>query len=139
MRDLTLKNFLFLLIFLCDPNISLPSNRFDFIVCRATFKSFDEPIAALDEMHRLLRPGGATLIMDLRREAARTAIGEFVDNSGRSWWDAWMTKILFRHTLVPASYSTTRIRSIAARSRFGTCTLKPLPMTYEALFRKEVD
>src|SRR6516162_11029205 len=31
---------------------------FDFIVCRAAFKNFSNPVAALGEMHRVLRPGG---------------------------------------------------------------------------------
>jgi ubiquinone/menaquinone biosynthesis C-methylase UbiE len=37
---------------------------FDFIVCRAAFKNFTDPVGALDEMFRVLAPGGSRL--DLR-------------------------------------------------------------------------
>jgi len=30
----------------------------DFVYCSAAFKNFSEPVKALDEMHRVLRPGG---------------------------------------------------------------------------------
>ena len=33
----------------------------DFVVCRAAFKNFSEPIKALSEMRRVLRPGGRAL------------------------------------------------------------------------------
>jgi ubiquinone/menaquinone biosynthesis C-methylase UbiE len=32
-------------------------DTFDFVVCVAAFKNFPDPLAALDEMHRVLRPG----------------------------------------------------------------------------------
>ena len=38
----------------------LPFGRasFDFIVCRAAFKNFTDPVGALGEMRRVLKPGG---------------------------------------------------------------------------------
>jgi ubiquinone/menaquinone biosynthesis C-methylase UbiE len=35
-----------------------PDESFDFVVCRAAFKNFSDPVGALDEIHRVLRPGG---------------------------------------------------------------------------------
>src|SRR5215472_855615 len=34
------------------------ANWFDFIVCRAAFKNFGNPVGAMREMHRVLIPGG---------------------------------------------------------------------------------
>lgn len=33
-------------------------DSFDFVVCRAAFKNFSDPVGALDEIHRVLKPGG---------------------------------------------------------------------------------
>src|SRR5262249_40845212 len=36
--------------------LPFPSETFDFVVCRAAFKNFSDPVGALTEMHRVLRP-----------------------------------------------------------------------------------
>jgi ubiquinone/menaquinone biosynthesis C-methylase UbiE len=43
---------------------------FDFVVCQAAFKNFTNPVGALDEVHRVLAPGGRASIYDLRKEAS---------------------------------------------------------------------
>jgi ubiquinone/menaquinone biosynthesis C-methylase UbiE len=43
-------------------------DAFDFIVCRAAFKNFGDPVGALCEMHRVLRPGGRLMIIDGDRD-----------------------------------------------------------------------
>ena len=43
---------------------------FDFVVCRAAFKNFADPVGALNEIHRVLRPGGKGSVHDLRAESS---------------------------------------------------------------------
>ena len=50
------------------------SESFDFVVCVAVFKNFPDPVAALDEIHRVLRPGARASIFDLRKDARCDAI-----------------------------------------------------------------
>ena len=57
-------------------------DSFDFLVCRAAFKNFSEPVKALDEMHRVLRPGGEALIIDLRSDVRRDEIDAHVERDG---------------------------------------------------------
>src|SRR5262249_58081895 len=47
----------------------LASDSFDLVYCRAAFKNFSEPVAALAEMQRVLRPGGTAVINALRGDA----------------------------------------------------------------------
>ncbi len=49
-------------------NIPLPAGSFDFLLCRAAFKNFAKPVEALQEMQRVLRPGGRAVVIDLKRE-----------------------------------------------------------------------
>jgi len=39
---------------------------FDFVLCRAAFKNFSRPVRGLEEMYRVLRPGGRALIDRMR-------------------------------------------------------------------------
>lgn len=50
--------------------IPFPDASLDLIVSTLSLHHWSEPIAVLDELARVLRPGGAFLIMDLRRDLA---------------------------------------------------------------------
>jgi ubiquinone/menaquinone biosynthesis C-methylase UbiE len=50
------------------------NDTFDFVICRAAFKNFAQPVRALDEMHRVLRPTGRALIVDLSKDASQFEI-----------------------------------------------------------------
>ena len=43
-------------------NIPINNNEFDFIICVAAFKNFKKPLAALEEMFRVLKPEGTALL-----------------------------------------------------------------------------
>src|SRR5262249_7469313 len=75
-------------------------NSFAFIVCRAAFKTFAEPVQALNEMYRVLKPGGTALIIDLRRDASPADLSAYVKTMGLGWFNALLTKWIFKHSLV---------------------------------------
>lgn len=58
---------------------------FDFIVCCAAFKNFTEPVAAIEEMARVLKPGGQALINDLRKDASLAEIDAHIASMGMHW------------------------------------------------------
>jgi len=60
-------------------------DEFDFVVCRAAFKNFSDPVGALEEIHRVLKPGGKAAIYDLRRNASREAVDAEVSRMNLSW------------------------------------------------------
>ena len=55
-----------------------PENTFDFILCRAAFKNFSQPVTAMNELHRVLKPGGQALIVDLRKDASMDDINAYI-------------------------------------------------------------
>src|SRR5262245_43673930 len=73
---------------------------FDFVVCMAAFKNFTDPAGALDEIHRVLKPGGQASILDLRKEATLDDIATEVRDMRLSPLNAMLTRFIFRHTLL---------------------------------------
>jgi ubiquinone/menaquinone biosynthesis C-methylase UbiE len=96
---------------------------FDFVYCSAAFKNFSQPVEALNEMHRVLRPGGEAIIDDLRKDVSRDTVDAYVKQSGRRALDAWLTTWTFRHMLIERAYTTDDFRAMAAKSRFGSCDI----------------
>jgi ubiquinone/menaquinone biosynthesis C-methylase UbiE len=95
-------------------------NEFDFVVCRAAFKNFADPVGALDEIHRVLRPGGKASIFDLRKDATHEAIDREVAEMKLSPLNRWLTRWTFRHMLIPRAYGDAALREMTARTRFGS-------------------
>ncbi|MEV6440558.1 class I SAM-dependent methyltransferase [Amycolatopsis sp. NPDC051716] len=97
---------------------------FDFVVCQAAFKNFRKPVTALNEMHRVLRPGGFAVIHDLNHEATAAdidrevagmdvgVVGGFTVRQTLGW--------LRRRAFTAAQFET-----LAAESAFGGCSVTP--------------
>ena len=94
-------------------------NSFDLIVCRAAFKNFFEPVKAINEMYRVLRPGGRALIIDLRRDVSPRAINAHVDQMGVGFINAVMMKLTFRFMLIKRAYTKQQFTQFIALSSFG--------------------
>jgi ubiquinone/menaquinone biosynthesis C-methylase UbiE len=109
---------------------------FDFIYCSAAFKNFTQPVKALDEMQRVLRPGGEAVIADLRKDASTDEINTYVSQSGRSGFDAWLTKMIFRFMLVKRAYTKEDFIRMAQESHFGSCRIEIGPIGFEVRFTK---
>lgn len=80
-------------------------NSFDLLFCRAAFKNFSEPQRAVKEMHRVLRPGGVGVIIDLRRDASMAEIRKYVDGLGVGFWNRWFMLLTFRFMLLRRAYT----------------------------------
>ena len=109
---------------------------FDMTYCAAAFKNFSEPVRALDEMYRVLRPEGEAVVVDLCKDASLDEIDTYVKQSKRRWIDAWMTKWTFRHVLLKRAYTGEEFIRIAEKSRFGTCQMNAGPLGFEVRLTK---
>ena len=98
-------------------------NSFDFVYCSAAFKNFTEPVKALDEIYRVLVPGGTAVIGDLRKDATLEDIDNYVKQSQRNWIDAWLTRWTFRRILLKRAYTEDMFVEMAKQSRFGKCRI----------------
>ena len=100
-------------------NMPFPRESFDFLLCRAAFKNFAKPIAALQEMCRVLKPGGRGLIIDLRRNADPGEINQHVDAMGLSTVNRVLTKLAFRTVLLKSAYSSEQFKGMLAQTQFS--------------------
>jgi len=105
-----------------------PPNSFDFIVCQAAFKNFSEPVQALREMHRVLKPGGKALILDLRPDASPKAINAEVKKMRLGWFNSLVTKLAFRYCLLKRAYSREQFGRMASQTPFKTCEIQEEPL-----------
>ncbi len=112
------------------------ADSFDFIICKAAFKNFAEPMEALNEMHRVLKPAGHALIVDLRPDASPEAIHAEVMKMGLRWFNALVTRLIFKHSLVKRAYSQEQFRQMASESAFRTCAIKEGSIGLEVTFSK---
>jgi ubiquinone/menaquinone biosynthesis C-methylase UbiE len=110
-------------------------DSFDFIVCRAAFKNFAEPVAALHEMHRVLRPGGQALLIDLRSDASAEAIDAHVKGMGLGRINSFLTKWILKR-LRKRAYSQEQFRQMASRTPFKACAIRGEPIGLEVSLTK---
>jgi ubiquinone/menaquinone biosynthesis C-methylase UbiE len=102
----------------------LDDDAFDFIVCRAAFKNFSRPVQALDEMARVLKPGGRAMIIDLSKDASLADINDHVHSMQLGLVNAAITKLTFKHMLLKRAYSREDFNRMAHESRFGSCEIR---------------
>jgi ubiquinone/menaquinone biosynthesis C-methylase UbiE len=93
------------------------ADSFDLIVCQAAFKNFRRPVAALDEMHRVLRDGGTAVIQDMSRDATAADIAGEVRGMRLGGLNAFMTRRSLA-MLRRRAYSPLRFERLAADSAF---------------------
>lgn len=110
---------------------------FDLIYCSAAFKNFSDPVGAINEMHRVLRPGGRAVIQDLRKDVSMAEIAEYVNASGRGAFDAWLTRRSFP-MLINRAYTKADLAAMAEQSRFGGCAIDTNGIGLEVRLTKSV-
>lgn len=115
-------------------DLPFPAEQFDFIVCRAAFKNFARPLAALDEMYRVLNAGGIALIIDLRKDFSPEAVNDYVQDKGMI--SGAFIKLTFNTMLKKRAYTKESMADLVARSRFKQGDIRLDPMGFEVWLKK---
>jgi ubiquinone/menaquinone biosynthesis C-methylase UbiE len=111
-------------------------DTFDLILCRAAFKNFSEPLEAMNEMHRVLKPQGRAVIIDLRKDASMDDISAYIKDANVGWANSLIYKMTFRYLLIPRAYSKQQFIEMAASSRFGGAEIGESGIGFEITLRK---
>ncbi len=112
---------------------SLPfeGKSFDFLLCRAAFKNFTQPVRALQEMYRVLKPGGRALIIDLRGDASPKSISEEVEKMRLGPINRVLTKLTFRFMLLKRAYTRKDFEQFLSQTKFTNVDIKEGPIGFE--------
>jgi ubiquinone/menaquinone biosynthesis C-methylase UbiE len=108
----------------------------DFVVCRSAFKNFTEPVKALKEMRRVLRPGGTALLIDMRRDVPVAELKRYVDGLGVNRLNRWFMMFVFRSMLIKRAYPLEEIRRMAAEADWLQPRIEISPLGFEAWMTK---
>lgn len=108
----------------------------DFVVCRAAFKNFSQPVKVLAEMRRALRPGGAALLIDMRRDVSMAALEHYVDGLGVGWPNRRFMMLVFRHVLIKRAYPLEEIGRMAIQAGWCEPRIETTPVGFEAWLTK---
>ncbi len=96
---------------------------FDLVVTQAAFKNFSRPQAAVNEMYRVLKPGGYATIEDMRRDAPDDLVRAEVRSMGLGAVRAYFTRRALL-SLRRRAYTQSEFSRFAAHSPFGDCVVK---------------
>lgn len=99
-------------------------NTFDFTFCQAAFKNFSEPVKAICEMYRVLKPNGIAVIADMRRDASAEDIDREVRGMGFDPLNRFLVKWTFDHMLLKSAYSVDQMKSMVAQTPFRSCHIE---------------
>lgn len=117
-------------------NMPFANDGFDFLLCRAAFKNFGEPVRALQEMCRVLKPGGCGLIIDLRKDASMESINHTVDAMGLNAINRVMTKLTFRLMMLKTAYTKQQFQQMLAQANFSSVDIQESDIGFEIWMTK---
>ena len=109
---------------------------FDFTFCQAAFKNFSEPVKAIAEMYRVLKPNGIAVIADMRNDASAKDIEQEVKGMRLDPVNELMVKWTFDHMLLKSAYSVDEMKTMAAQTPFGKVRVDVAGVGFQARFEK---
>jgi ubiquinone/menaquinone biosynthesis C-methylase UbiE len=117
-------------------NMPFAKGSFDFVLCRAAFKNFAQPLRALEEMHRVLDFGGTAMIIDLRGDASAESIDRAVDDMQVGAVNALITRLTFRFMLLKRAYTRREFERFLDQTKFGPIEIEETPIGLELMLNK---
>lgn len=117
-------------------DMPFPDETFDFTFCQAAFKNFSEPVQAIAEMYRVLKPNGVAVIADMRRDASSIDIEREVQNMGLGRLNTILVRWTFDHMLLKSAYRIKDMESMISRTPFQNGKIEVNGIGFQVWLRK---
>ena len=117
-------------------SLPYPRDTFDRLVCRAAFKNFAQPVRALQEMCRVLKPGGQGLLIDMRGDASQERLSRAVDGMGLSAINRMLTRLAFRTFLLKRAYTREQFEAMLRQTEFRSVAIEEGDIGFEIRMTK---
>ncbi|MER5660631.1 MULTISPECIES: class I SAM-dependent methyltransferase [Streptomyces] len=116
----------------CGTVLALPfeDDRFDHAISASSLHEWADPVTALSEMHRVLKPGGRYVISDLRRDVDRTTFQFMKANIAADMRPGFRTSIR-------SSYLKSEVEEILEGTALATAVVTEVQMGIVVTGRKE--
>ena len=88
-------------------------------------------------MHRVLKPGGQALIIDLRRDASSQSIAQAVDSMNLGACNRIITRLTFRFMLLKRAYTRSEFVALIASTGFRNVEIQESLTGLEILLSKD--
>ena len=109
---------------------------FDFTFCQAAFKNFSEPVKAIAEMYRVLKPKGVAVIVDMRHDATPEDIEQEVKGMGLDRLNEFFVHWTFKQMLLKSAYSIEDMKSMVAQTPFGKSRIESKGIGFQLWLEK---
>jgi ubiquinone/menaquinone biosynthesis C-methylase UbiE len=93
-------------------------------------------VKALQEMHRVLRPGGRAVVIDLKKDASVRDIDHYVENAGVSWLSGIFMKLTFRTMLLKRAYTKAQFQEFISQTSFRKSEIRADGIGFEISLEK---
>jgi len=113
-------------------NMPFNANMFNFIICVLAFKNFKEPLKAIQEMYRVLKPGGTALVMDLNRQATMKVMKKVAENMGLKGLKAYMAGAIQRS----GAYSRKEFETFIYQTEFKDYEIRKSDIGFSIFLKK---
>jgi ubiquinone/menaquinone biosynthesis C-methylase UbiE len=97
-----------------------PDCRFDLVTSTGSFYLWDEPVGCLDEIHRILKPGGVACIYESRSDYEVPAFEKALQQNlqQETVLRRWLSPFFLRRQL-RMTYSSSQVNGILERTQFA--------------------